>query len=83
MEFGHEKNTTFYFTERFRCFQLNKSVLETKETKQADSQLFFAQKNFKIHLVVLENELFEVAWVITKTYQKRKHVNHACIDIID
>ena len=79
MEFGHEKNTTFYFTERFRCFQLNKSVLETKETKQADSQLFFAQKNFKIHLVVLENELFEVALLISKTSQKRKHIHHAYV----
>ena len=55
-----EKNTTFYFTESFRCFRLNKSVLETKETKQADSQLCFAPKNIKTDLVVFENEFFEV-----------------------
>ena len=80
LEFGEGKNTTFYFTESFRCFRLNKSVLETKETNQADSQLYFAPKNFKIHLVVVENELIEVTWVISKISQKRKHVDHACVD---
>ena len=80
MEFGQGKNTTFYFTESFRCFQLNKSVLETTETKQADSHLFFAPKNFEIHLVVLENELFEVACKGSKMFQKRKHIGHTCID---
>ena len=80
LEFGQGKYTTFYFTESFRCFRLNKSVLETKETKQADSQLYFALKNFKIHLVVFENELIEVAWVISKTSQKLKHVEHACVE---
>ena len=77
MELGQGKNTTFYFTESFRCFQLNKSVLETQETKQADSHFFFALKNFEIHLVVLENELFEIAWLISKTSQKLKHIHHA------
>ena len=67
------KNTTFYFTESFRCFRLNKSVLETKETKQADSQLYFAPENFKIHLVVFENELIEVSWLVSKKLQKLKH----------
>ena len=50
----------FFFAESFRCFHLNKSVLETKETKHADSQLCFAPKNIKIYLVVFENEFFEV-----------------------
>ena len=75
LEFGQGKNTTFYFTESFRCFQLNKSVLETKETKQADSQLFFAPKNFKIYLLVLENELFDVAYVVSKKFKKQKHIH--------
>ena len=80
LEFGQGKNTTFYFTESFRCFRLNKSVLETKETKQAYSQLYFAPKNFKIHLVIFENELIEVTWMISKMSQKRKHIDHACGD---
>ena len=75
--FGQGKSTTFYFTESFRCFRLNETVLETTQTKQADSQLFFAPKNFKIPLVVLENELFEIAWLISKTSQKLKHIHHA------
>ena len=69
MEFGQGKNTTFHFTESFRCFRLNKSVLETKETKQADSQLCFAPKNNKIHLVVFENELIEDAMLVPKNDQ--------------
>ena len=77
LEFGQGKNTTFYFTESFRCFRLNKSVLETKETNQADSQLYFAPKNFKIHLVVFENELIEVSWLVSKKLQKLKHTHHA------
>ena len=77
LEFGQGKNITFYFTESFRCFRLNKSVLETKETKQADSQLYFAPKNFKIHLVVFENELIEVSWLVSKNLQKLKHIHHA------
>ena len=79
---GQGKNTTFYFTGSSRCFCLNKSVLETKETKQTDSLLCFAPKNIKIHLVVLENELFEVAWVVSKTSQKQKPTSHTHIDII-
>ena len=74
------KNTTFDFTGSSRCFRLNKSVLKTKETKHADSQLYFTPKNFKIRLVVFENELIEVAWVISKTPQKLKHVDHACVE---
>ena len=80
LEFGQEKNTTFCFTESFRYFQLNKSVLGTKETKQADSHLFFTPKNFEIHLVVLENGLFEVACKSSKTSQKRKCIGHTDID---
>ena len=53
------KNNTSYFTDSFRCFRLNKSVLQTTETKQADSQLHFAPKIIKIHLLVFENELIE------------------------
>ena len=43
----------------FWCFGLNKSVLETTETKQADSQLSFATKIIKIELLIFENELIE------------------------
>ena len=74
LEGGQGKNNTFYFTESFRCFRLNKSVLETKETKQTDSQLCFAPKNIKIHLVVFENELFEDAIPVPKNIQNRKPV---------
>ena len=66
LEFGQGKNTTFYFTESFRSFQLNETVLETTETKQADSQLYFAPKIIKIHLLVFENELFEDAMSVLK-----------------
>ena len=45
---GQGKNTTFDFTGSSRCFRLNKSVLETKETKHTDSQLHFAPKIIKI-----------------------------------
>ena len=61
LEAGQGKHNTFYFAESFRCFRLNKSVLETTETKQTDSQLHFALKIIKICLVVFENELIEVA----------------------
>ena len=59
LEVGQGKTNTFYFTDGFCCFRLNKSVLETAETKQADSQLHFAPKIIKIHLLVFENELIE------------------------
>ena len=74
LEFGQGKNTTFYFTESFRCVQLNETVLETTETKQADSQLYFAPKIIKIHLFVFENELFEDAIPVPKNIQNRKPV---------
>ena len=45
----------------FLCFGLNKSILETTETKQGDSQLSFATKIIKIELLVFENELIEDA----------------------
>ena len=69
LEFGQGKNTTFYFTESFRCVRLNKSVLETKETKQTDSQLDFAPKIVEIHLLVFENELIEDAMLVPKKFQ--------------
>ena len=69
LELGQGKNTTFYFTESFRCFRLNKSVLETKETKHTDSQLCFAPKIIKIHLLVFENELIEDAMLVPKKFQ--------------
>ena len=49
--------------------------METKETKQADSQLCFAPKNIKIDLVVFENEFFEVAWLVSKKFQKLKYTH--------
>ena len=74
LEFGQGKNTTFYVLESFRYFRLNKSVLETKETKQADSQLHFAPKIIKIHLVVFENELVEDAIPVLKKCQNQECV---------
>ena len=59
LEVGQGEISTFYFTESVCCFRLNKSELETVETKQADSQLYFAPKSIKIHLLVFENELIE------------------------
>ena len=67
LEGGQGKNSTFNFTERFCCFRLNKSVSETIETKQADSQLYFASKIIKIHLLVFENELIEDAILVPKS----------------
>ena len=66
LETGQGKNNTFYFTESFCCFRLNKSVLKTAETKQADSQLHFAPKIIEIHLLVFENELIEDAMLVPK-----------------
>ena len=69
LEFGQGKNTTFYVLESFRYFRLNKSVLETEETKQADSQFCFAPKIIKIHLLVFENELIEDDMLVPKKSQ--------------
>ena len=66
LETGQGKNTTFYFAKSFCCFRLNKSVLETAETKQADSQLHFASKIIEIHLLIFENELIEDAMLVLK-----------------
>ena len=74
LELGRGKHNTFYFTESFWCFRLNKSVLETTETKQADSQLYFAPKIIKNHLLVFENELIEDAMLVPKKIQNRKLV---------
>ena len=67
LEVGQGKTNTFYFTERFCCFQLNKSVSETTETKQAGSQFHFASKIIKIHLLIFENELIEDAMPVLKS----------------
>ena len=69
-----QKNTTFCFTRRFRYFRLNKSVLETAETKQPDSQLHFAPKIIKIHLIVFENELIEDVLLVPKKFQNQECV---------
>ena len=63
------KNNTFDFTKSFCCFRLNKSELETTETKQARSQLYFAPKIIKIHLLVFENELIEDAMLVPKSHK--------------
>ena len=73
-EGGQGENNTFDFTESVCCFRLNKSELETAETKQADSQLYFAPKIIKIHLLVFENELIEVAMLVLKKFQNWKPV---------
>ena len=72
LKVGKEKYTIFYFLESFCYFRLNKSVLQLKKTKQADSQLYFAPKNIKIHLVVFENELFEDTMLVLKKSQNLK-----------
>ena len=69
LEVGQGKTNTFYFTERFSCFRLNKSMLETAETKQAGSQFHFELKIIKIHLLVFENELIEDAMLVLKKFQ--------------
>jgi len=66
LETGQGKNTTFYFAKSVCCFRLNKSVLETVETKQADSQLYFAPKIIEIHLLIFKNELIEDAMLVLK-----------------
>ena len=66
LELGRGKHNTFYFTESFCRFRPNKSVLETTETKQADSQLHFAPKTIKNHLLVFENELIEDTMLVPK-----------------
>ena len=71
---GQGKNTTFDFTGSSRCFRPNKNVLETTETKQTDSQLHFATKITKIHLVFFENELIEDAMLVPKKFQNWKPV---------
>ena len=67
LEVGQGKTNTFYFTDGFCCFRLNKSALETAETKQADSQLYSAPKIIKIPLLVFENELIEDAILVPKS----------------
>ena len=69
LEAGQGKNNTFDFAESVCYFRLNKSELETAETKQADSQLYFAPKIIKIHLLVFENELIEDAMLVPKKSQ--------------
>ena len=69
LEAGQGKNTTFYFAESFLLFRLNKSVLETAETKEADSQLYFAPKIIEMHLLIFENELIEDAILVSKKSQ--------------
>ena len=69
LEAEQGKNNTFYFTESFCYFRLNKSVLETTETKQVDSQLHFAPKIIKNHLLVFENEFIEDAMLVLKKSQ--------------
>ena len=44
-------------------------MLETAETKHVDSQLCFAPKIIKIHLVVFENDLIEDAMLVPEKSQ--------------
>ena len=69
LEFGQGKSITFRFTESFRCVRLNKSVVETKETKQTRHHLYFASKIIKIRLVTFENELIEDDMLVPKKSQ--------------
>ena len=81
LEFGQGKNTTFYFTESFRCVRLNKSVLETKETKQTRLHLYFAPKIIKIRLVAFENELIEDDMLVPKKSQNWKPMFYSCMNV--
>ena len=74
LELGRGKHNTFYFTESFRSFRLNKSVLETTETKQADPQLHFAPKIIKNHLLIFENELIEDTMLVPKTKKLKTRI---------
>ena len=78
-EFEQEQNTTFYFLVSFHCFRLNKIVLETTETKQAESQFYFASKIIQIYLVVFENELIEDAMLVSKKFQNRKPMFYSIV----
>ena len=66
LETEQGKNTTFYFAKSFCCFRPNKNMLQTAETKQADSQLHFALKIIEFYLLVFENELIEDAMLVPK-----------------
>ena len=55
-----------YLTSPHRYEIHDKIVLETAETKQADSQLPFALKIIEFHLQVFENELIEDAMLVPK-----------------
>ena len=78
-EFEQEQNTTFYFLVSFHRFRLNKIVLETTETKQAESQFYFAPKIIQIYLVVFENELIEDAMLVSKKFQNRKPMFYSIV----
>ena len=47
-------------------------MLETAETKHADSQLHFTQKIIENHLLVFENELIEDVMLVLKKSQNSK-----------
>ena len=62
-------------------FRHSKSVLKTRETKQVGSQLYFAPKNIKIHLVVLENELIEDAMLVPEKSKNWKHIHNTYMNV--
>ena len=66
------ESVVFNFGQSFCYFRHSKSVLETAEKIQVDSQLCFAPKIIKIHLLVFENELIEDAMLVRKRFQKLK-----------
>ena len=76
-----KNNNTVYFTASFRCLRVNKSALETTETKHTDSQLCFAPKIIKIHLVIFESELIEDAMLVPKKFQNRKSMFYSCMKV--
>ena len=70
------------FSRLFRRFSAKKSIKQNTKTEQARSQLHFAPKIIRIHLVVLENELIEVCMLIPKKYQKPSRVCHALLCVL-
>ena len=63
--------TSFKLPLQFRVFLAERWRLETAETQQAHSQLYFPPKIIKIRSLFLENESLEVAWVVPKKRPKK------------
>ena len=76
-----KKNTwkirTFLLHSKFSPLSRERTKLWCVETKEARPQLHFAPKNIGIRWIVLENELFEHALLVSKKDQKWECVYHS------